>query len=62
VKYKWLHGAYPTSIKQLTLKDAAIDPLTGDEFHYANQGATFDMYSSGIPEFGEVRVYYQRAR
>ncbi|MEX2242439.1 MAG: hypothetical protein WD716_01195 [Fimbriimonadaceae bacterium] len=60
-EYRWLNGTYPAQLEQVGTPTERTDPLTGQEFHYANQGESFDLYSSGIPELGEIRVRYRRA-
>ena len=45
--YRWEYNRLPQSLADLHIRDLALDPFTGAPLHYQNNGATYDLFSSG---------------
>lgn len=49
-RYKWENSKLPPSLETLAIKEMAVDPFTGKEFHYQQKGETFTLESAGAYE------------
>ena len=51
--YRWEHNHLPQTLAELHLRDLAVDPHTGNLLRYQNNGATYDLFSSGAVSRGD---------
>ncbi len=60
VEYRWNHGYYPASLKEVAPAEIITDRVTGKPFRYRMVGSDFELIASGSNQTGDIKLGWSR--